>query len=272
MNCATPEETSIRAAQALEDEILLHGADNIMAFISEPVVGAAAPGVHHKPIYFEMVRKICDKYDILWIDNEVMAGCGRTGKKMAIENYGAVTPDIICTAKGMSCGYTPMGATVASTKIFEAIMLNGSGSFVHGHTYAGNPLSTGIAWKVMSIIERENYIDNAAKQGDYLMDKLQRLYKYPIVGNIRGKGLMIGIEFVKNKATKEPFDVAYNLKGKITDYCLEEGMVPYPGGGSVDGIRGDHILIAPPINTKQEEIDIIFEALEKSIQRACNGL
>lgn len=267
----TLEETSILAAKELEEEILRQGPENVAAFISEPVVGSAAPGVHPDKIYFQMVREICDKYDIIFIMDEVMAGCGRTGKKMASDHFD-VKPDILVLAKGLSCGYTPIGAAVCNSEIFETIMVKGSGNFIHGHTYAGNPLSCGIADKVMEIIERENYIENCAVQGEYLMKRLQKLYEYPIVGDIRGKGLMIGIEFVKNQETKDPFDVSYNVKGKITNNCLEEGIVPYPGGGSVDGIRGDHILIAPPINITREEVDILYEKLENAVKKTTEEL
>jgi len=266
--CETLKETSIEAAKALEAEILRQGADNIAAFITEPVVGSAAPGVHPDKIYFKMVREICDKYDVLLIVDEVMSGFGRTGKKFAIEHFGVV-PDIVTCAKGMSCGYTPMGAAVAREEIFNKIMVEGSGHFVHGHTYAGNPLSCGIAHKVIEIMEREGYVDNAAKQGNYLIEKLQSLYDYPIVGDIRGKGLMIGIEFVQDKETKEPFDASVQIKNKITVNCLAEGLVVYPGGGAVDGIKGDHILIAPPVNIKSEEIDLLVNALEAGIKKTC---
>lgn len=267
----TLEETSILAARSLETEILRHGADNIAAFISEPVVGSAAPGVHPEKIYFDMVREICDKYDILFIMDEVMAGTGRTGRKMASEHFDA-KPDILVVAKGLSSGYSPIGAAICTTEVFETIMVKGSGNFIHGHTYAGNPLSCGIADKVMEIIERENFIDNCANQGDYLMEKLEGLYDYPIIGEIRGKGLMIGIEFVKEKETKEPFDLSDNIKGKITNNCLEEGLVPYPGGGSVDGSRGDHILLAPPINITKEEVDLLYEKLENAVRKTSEAL
>ena len=146
-------------------------------------------------------------------------------------------------------------------------MVEGSGQFIHGHTYASNPLSCGIANLVMEIVERENYVENAAIQGAYLMSKLQTLYQYPIVGEIRGKGLMLGIEFVKDQKTKEPFETSVNLKGKLAVNCLEYGVVPYPGGGSADGVRGDHTLIAPPINITKEQVDELFDALEKGIKK-----
>ncbi|MBB6216333.1 adenosylmethionine-8-amino-7-oxononanoate aminotransferase [Anaerosolibacter carboniphilus] len=264
--CETLEETSIRAAQALESEILKQGAENIAAFITEPVVGAACPGIHPTRIYFEMVREICNRYDVLLIVDEVMAGFGRTGKKFGVDHYGII-PDIITAAKGMSCGYTPMGAAIASQKIFDTIMVEGSGQFIHGHTYAGNPLSCGIAAKVMEILERGHVVENAETQGEYFMEKLHSLYQYPIVGDIRGKGLMIGIEFVKDQKTKEPFEAQQNIKGKFTANCMEEGIVPYPGGGAVDGIHGDHVLIAPPLSITREQIDELFEGLERGIRR-----
>lgn len=270
--CETLKETSIRCAQALEDEILRHGADTILAFISEPVVGSAAPGVHPDPIYFRMIREICDKYDILWIDDEVMAGFGRTGKKMAIEHYGSVIPDMMACAKGMSCGYTPMGGVIASDKVFDAIMVKGSGSFHHGHTYGGNPVSSGISYKVLEIIEREGYVANAAEQGAYLLEKLKKLEAYPIVGDVRGKGLMMGVELVKNKATKQPFEPSEKVSGILTNYCLDEGIVPYPGGGSADGLRGDHVQITPPITIKGEEADRLFSGLEQAIKRTCEAV
>lgn len=267
--CETLEETSIKSAEALEAEILRQGPENIMAFISEPVIGSAAPGVHPAPVYFKMIREICTKYDILWIDDEVMAGFGRTGKKMAIEHYGDVVPDIMCTAKGMSCGYTPIGAAIANDEIFNTIMVNGSGSFHHGHTYAGNPLSAGIAHKVISIMERENYVENAAKQGAYLLGKLEELYKYPIVGDVRGKGLMIGVEFVKDQATKAPFETSDKVNSIVTNHCLDLGIAPYPGSGSADAVRGDHVQITPPINITTSEVDELCAGLEEAIKRTC---
>jgi adenosylmethionine-8-amino-7-oxononanoate aminotransferase len=217
-----------------------------------------------------MVREICDKYDILFIMDEVMAGSGRTGETMASKLFGA-TPDIIAVAKGLSSGYTPMGAAVCNKKVFDAIMVDGSGHFIHGHTYASNPLSCGIALKVMEIIEREEFIQNGAAQGDYLMDKMQDLYKYPIVGDIRGKGLMIGMEFVQDKETKEPFDPSLKMNAKINNACMEEGLVLYPGGGSANG-KGDHVLVAPPINITREEVDSLYERMENGIKKVCESL
>jgi len=268
--CETLKETSIKAAQELEEEILRQGPQNVMCFISEPVVGTAVPGQMADPIYFKMVREICDKYDVLWIDDEVMAGMGRTGTKMAITHYGDdIVPDIITTAKGMSCGYTPIGAVVASDKVWETIMIKGSGSVKHGHTYAGNPLSAGIAWKVMSILERDKLVERCAENGAYLNERLQELYKYPIVGEVRGIGQMCGIEFVKDQKTKEPFESSVGVAGKITNAGLDAGIVPYPGTGCVDGVRGDSILIAPPFICTKEQIDEVVDGLHTTIKTVC---
>ncbi|HHV27788.1 MAG TPA: aspartate aminotransferase family protein [Tissierellia bacterium] len=259
-------ECNLQCAYELEKSILRWGPENIAAFIAEPVIGSAAPGVNPPKEYFKIIREICDKYDVIMILDEVMAGCGRTGKNFGIDHY-EVVPDIITMAKGMSSGYSPIGAAVTNDEIFETIMIKGSGQFVHGHTYGGNPLSASIARTVMKIIEREGYIENARVQGEYLFELMEDLYKYPIVGEIRGKGLMIGIEFVKDQDTKEPFEIERNLKGIFTNNCLEEGIVPYPGGGSVDGIRGDHTLFAPPITINREEIEEFYEKLENAIQK-----
>ncbi|MFX1537283.1 MAG: aspartate aminotransferase family protein, partial [Promethearchaeota archaeon] len=253
-------------AYELENKITQLGANNIAAFIAEPVIGSAIPGANPPKDYFKIIRDICNKYDILLIIDEVMAGFGRTGKNFGIDHYGIV-PDIMAVAKGMSCGYSPLGAAITNDKVFNTIMVEGSGQFIHGHTYGGNPLSAEIANVVFEICKRENYYKNSEKQGTYLLDKLEHLYKYPIIGDVRGKGLMIGIEFVKNQQTKEPFNSSEKIKQKITVNCLENGLVVYPGGGSVDGIRGDHILIAPPLPITKEEVDILYDKLEKSVQK-----
>jgi len=267
----TLRETSILAAEALEEEILRQGPENVAAFITEPIVGSAAPGVYPDPIYFEMVREICDRYDMLLIIDEVMSGFGRTGKRFAVEHFNVI-PDILTVAKGMSSGYTPIGAAIVNDEIFNTIMINGSGHFVHGHTYGGNPLSCAVADKVLSIIERENWVDNAATQGKYLMQKLQHLNNKPIVGDIRGIGLMIGIEFVSDKKTKKPFEQDDRLQGEIMEACLEEGLVVYPGGGCFIGYKGDHILLAPPINITRHEVDLLVEKLERGIENVLDRL
>lgn len=262
------KETSIKAAQALEDEILLQGPENVMAFISEPVAGTASPGAHPDKIYFEMVREICDKYDILWIDDEIMAGVGRTGKKMAVEHYGVV-PDIITVSKGLGAGYNNVGAAIASRKIFDTIMIKGSGSMRNGHTYAGNPLSAGIALKVLEIVERDKLIDNIINLEGYLVKRVEELYKHPIVGEIRGKGFMYGLELVKDKESKEPFERDVNISTKVTEYALEEGISNYYGKGFADGVRGDALLITPPYTITKDHIDEYVDKMDIVLERVC---
>lgn len=266
----TYPECGVKCAYALEEEILRQGPENVAGFIAEPVIGSAAPGVHPPKEYYSIIREICNKYDVLMIIDEVMAGFGRTGKNFGIDHY-EVVPDMLTTAKGMSSGYSPLGATIVKDEIYE-VFAGGSGKFVHGHTYGGNPLSCAVGCAVLDIIEREKLVENASIQGEYLMDKLQRLYDYPYVGDIRGKGLMIGIEFVKDKATKEPFDVKKDVKGLVTRKALDHGLVIYPGGGSVDGVKGDHFLLAPPINITQAEVDELFDRLDKAIKETCEEL
>ncbi|MBN2795788.1 MAG: aspartate aminotransferase family protein [Clostridia bacterium] len=265
-NCQTLYETSVKAAEALEEEILFHGPENIAGFITEPIVGSAAPGIYPDPIYFKMVREICDQYNILLIVDEVMSGFGRTGKMFAIEHFDVV-PDLLCIAKGMSSGYTPIGAVVASDKVFNRIMIDGSGQFKHGHTYGGNPLSCSVASKAMEILVRDHIVENAALQGHYLMNKLKTLSTLEMVGDIRGLGLMIGMEFVEDKKTKKSFDTKVKMSTEVTLACFDEGLVVYPGGGSFKGILGDHILIAPPLNITEDEIDQLFEKLSRAIKK-----
>ena len=261
-------ETSIKAAEALEEKILQIGEKNIAGFISEPVIGSAAPGVHPDKIYFDMVKKICKKYDILLIIDEVMSGFGRTGETFACNHFDLV-PDILVSAKGMSSGYTPLGCIVANEEIYKTVMTQGSGKFIHGHTYAGNPLSAGIGWKVMDIIEREDYIENAKVQGEYLLDKLKSIKsEIDFIGDIRGKGLMIGIEFVKDKKSKEPFEKEKKVSNLVMKKCFDEGLIVYPGGGSYDGVLGDHILLAPPINITKKEVDELFDKLKSGLLKA----
>lgn len=261
---ANQYETSVQSALALEREILFQGADNIAAFITEPVVGSAAPGVHPHPIYFKMVREICNKYDILLIIDEVMTGFGRTGKMFACEHFDVI-PDMMCIAKGMSAGYAPIGAVVASDKVFETIMIHGSGAFKHGHTYGGHPLSCAIATAVIKIVS-SGLVENASDRGRELLSYFEELKTLNFVGDIRGLGLMIGIEFVQDKISKKPYPSETNVKQMVTEACLNEGLVVYPGSGTVDYIKGDHILIAPPLIITQEETELLFSKLKKALK------
>ncbi|HEX2171601.1 MAG TPA: aminotransferase class III-fold pyridoxal phosphate-dependent enzyme, partial [Dehalococcoidia bacterium] len=193
----------IRCATILEDTIRQTGPEYVAAFIAEPIVGAAAGAIVPPPEYFPIIRAICDRYDVLLIADEVMTGIGRTGRNFAIDHW-QVVPDLITTGKGVSGGYAPLGALIARESIFETISGTASG-FVHGHTYGGHPPSAAAGAAVLKYLTDHDLVEAAERQGEYLFDRLRRLAERPTVGDVRGKGLMAGIEFVRDKATKEPF-------------------------------------------------------------------
>jgi adenosylmethionine-8-amino-7-oxononanoate aminotransferase len=267
----TRENCSIQCARALEKAILREGPENVAGFIIEPITGSAAPGAYPREEYFKIVREICDKYDILLIADEVMNGFGRTGENFGIDNFG-VLPDIICFAKGVSSGYSPLGGVIVNERIMSTFR-KGSGSFTHGHTYGANPLSCAVGSAVLDIIKRDKLVENSKKMGELLLAKLRKeIGDHPIVGDIRGKGLQIGVEFVKDRGTKEPFDKKVNLKTKLTKKGLDNGIVLYPGGGSADTVRGDHILLAPPLTLTERQVDEIVARLRKTIHEVSDEL
>ncbi len=257
---AKPESCGLPCAHDLERVLLLEGSDSISAFISEPVVGAACGAVVPHADYFKIIRETCDRHDILFIDDEVMAGFGRTGPMFAIEDFGVI-PDMICVAKGMSAGYSPLGGVIAKDEIFDAF-LKGSGAFVHGHTYGGNPLSAAVAVAVVKVLVKDNLVENSRTIGKYLLERLQeKLLPFWFVGDVRGKGLMQGVEFVRDKKTKEPFPVSFGLAEKITQTLLKHGLVVYPGTGNADGENGDQFLLAPPLILTKDQADEIVAGM-----------
>ncbi len=261
----THPECDLKCAQALEDEIVRQGPENVSAFIAEPVVGASAGALPAPSGYFQRIREICDRHDVLFIADEVMCGCGRTGKDFAIQHWDVV-PDILVTAKGMASGYAPLAATIVRREIHDAFE-KGSGQFVHGHTYGGSPLSCAVGFAVLSLAKEWGLAERAAEQGDYMRSRLEELYKYPFVGDVRGKGLMLGIELVKDRATKEPFPPELHLNSKVGSAAFANGLITYPGGGSVDGSRGDHILLGPPLVITRAEIDELVGILDLTLDR-----
>ena len=254
------ETCAVECALDLERVIKLEGADTIAAFIAEPVGGAACGAIVPHKDYFKIVREICDHYDILLIADEVMTGFGRTGAMFAIEDYGVI-PDMICAAKGMSAGYSPLGAVIVKDEIYETFK-QGSGIFVHGHTYGGNPLSAAVAVAVIRTLIEDKLVENSRVVGSYLLGQLrEKLQPFWFVGDVRGKGLMQGVEIVKNKATKEPFPAALGLAEKLTVTLMKHGVVVYPGSGNADGENGDQFLLAPPLIITKEQADELVEAM-----------
>ncbi len=257
-----------RVANKLDEELIRLGPETVMAFIAEPVVGATLGAVPAVDGYFKRVREICDKYGVLLILDEVMCGMGRTGTLFASEQEG-ITPDILCIAKGLGAGYMPIGAMMCSGKIYSAIE-DGSGFFQHGHTYMGHPtVAAGSLAVVKAIIERD-LITNVLDKGDKLRQALeQRFGQHSHVGDIRGRGLFLGLELVKNRETKEPFDPSYAINKKIKKAAFEIGLMCYPMGGTIDGKLGDHVLIAPPFIIEDDQIEELADKLLDAVNTAC---
>jgi len=250
----------VECAHALDRCLKFHGADTVAAFIAEPIVGAASGALVPHPDYFKIIRQICDHYDMLYIDDEVMTGFGRTGSMFAVEEFG-VMPDMICAAKGMSAGYAPLGAVIVKDEIHAAYK-NGTGVFVHGHTYGGNPMSAATAVEVIKILKEEKLTENARVIGAYLLEQMkEKVLPFWFVGDCRGKGLMQGIEFVRDKHTKEPFAKKHGVAEKITQILMKHGVVVYPGSGMVDGENGDQFLLAPPLIITKAEVDELTEKM-----------
>ncbi len=260
----TPEEYGQRAANALRDEIERLGPDTVMAFMAEPVVGATAGALPPAPGYFRRIRDICDEYGILLILDEVMCGMGRTGTLFACEQDG-IAPDILCIAKGLGAGYQPVGAMLCSADIYHTIA-EGSGFFQHGHTYIGHPVATAAGLAVVSAILNRGLLPQVRAKGEALQAALEaRFGQHPHVGDIRGRGLFRGIELVQDRATKAPFDPAQGVAGKIKKAAFEAGLICYPMSGTIDGRRGDHILLAPPFIISDAEIALLVDRLEDAI-------
>lgn len=257
------DRCACECADDLEKTILYEGPDAVSAFIVEPVVGATAGALVPKDGYFQKIREICDRYDVLLIADEVMTGIGRTGRNFALDHW-SVVPDMIACAKGLASGYAPVFCVVTNDLIHDTIK-KGNGSFVHGHTYSQNPLSCATALAVLEYIESHELIARSARMGEYLLNKLQVLYRHDMVGDVRGLGLFAGVEFVRDRASKAPFDTRLKVNHLIGKRAFENGLITYPGGGGADGIRGDHSLLAPPFTITEAQIDEMVAILDQAI-------
>jgi adenosylmethionine-8-amino-7-oxononanoate aminotransferase len=259
-----------RAAQALEDKILELGGDEVIAFVAETVVGATAGAVPPVADYLKRIRAICDRYGVLLILDEVMCGMGRTGTLHACEQDD-VAPDLMVIAKGLGGGYQPIGAVLLSDRIFEAFA-NGSGFFQHGHTYMGHPMAAAAGLAVQEVIRRDNLLANVRQMGGHLARRLnERFGNHHHVGDVRGRGLFQAIELVADRGTKEPFDPGLKLHARIKQAAMASGLMVYPMGGTIDGRRGDHVLIAPPFISASHDIDVIVERLGNAVDAAIQG-
>jgi adenosylmethionine-8-amino-7-oxononanoate aminotransferase len=261
------EEYGVRAASELEKKIGELGAENVIAFVMETVVGATLGAVPPAPGYLARVREICTKHGILLILDEVMCGMGRTGTLHAC-NQDGVAPDLMTVAKGLGGGYAPIGATFLARHIYDAFA-RGSGMFQHGHTYVGHPLACAAALAVQRVVREERLLNNVQARGMQLEQALRdRFEDHPHVGDIRGRGLFWGIELVADRVSKAPFDPARRLHARIKSAAMERGLMVYPMGGTIDGRAGDHVLLAPPFICDAAAIEAIADRLGASIDAA----
>ncbi|MEQ3713618.1 aspartate aminotransferase family protein [Lentibacter sp.] len=258
----TDPATGHHYAQMLEDKILEEGPQTCLAFMVEPVGGASTGALVPPAGYMKRIREICDQYGVLLIHDEVMSGGGRTGRFFAAEHWD-VTPDIICLSKGFGGGYVPLGAMIARDDIVEAVLDNGG--FIHGHTYAGNPLACAAGLAVIDEIERENLTENSALMGDKLAENLRSLMqKYTIIGDVRGKGLLAAFELMSDRATKEPLPKGLNAYNRLVDIAYEKGLIIY-SRRTRGGLAGDHFLVCPPMITTEAQLGEITDLLDASL-------
>jgi adenosylmethionine-8-amino-7-oxononanoate aminotransferase len=266
-----PHEVAQYCARELEEEIQRLGADNVAAFIFEPVVGAAGGVVPAPDGYARLVREICDRHGVLMIADEVMCGAGRCGTWRALA-YDDVSPDIMAVAKGLAGGYVPLGATIYHERV-AAVLEECAGGPMTGHTFTGHTLACAAGVAVQRIVGRDRMVERVEQDGPALMAQLQeRLGDLEALGDVRGRGFFIGLEFVADRTSKRPFASSLALHQKIRSRSLENGLICYPMGGNVDGVAGDTVIIAPPYNATPPELDEIVDKLDRSIRQALAGL
>ena len=262
----TINDFGLRMANELEDEILRLGPEQVMCFVAEPVVGATLGAVPAVDGYFRRIREICDQYGVLLILDEVMCGMGRTGTLFACEQDG-ISPDICTIAKGLGAGYQPIGAMMCSETIHSAIQ-KGTGFFQHGHTYLAHPTACAAGLAVLKKLTA-GLVDTVTEKGEYLQAGLQdRFGQHPRVGDIRGRGLFIGMEFVQDRESKACLDPALKFHSVLKSAAFDEGLICYPMGGTVDGQQGDHVLLAPPFIAQHGHLDELVDKLGAAFDKA----
>ncbi len=263
----SPEAYGARLAGELEGTVERLGGENVIAFCAETVGGATAGALPPVPGYFRRIREICDRHGILFIADEVMCGMGRTGTLHAVEQEG-IAPDLMAIAKGLGGGYQPIGAVLVGEKMIAALAA-GSGFFQHGHTYIGHPVACAAALAVQKVIERDHLLAAVRRQGAALRERLKSQFgEHPHVGDIRGRGLFLACELVADRASKEPFDPTLRLHARVKAEAMARGLMVYPMGGTIDGRRGDHVLLAPPFIVTDADLDEIVERLAAAVDAA----
>ena len=266
----TPEAYGARLLEELRETIARVGGANVLAFVAETVGGATSGCLTPPPGYFRGVRQLCDEHGILLILDEVMCGMGRTGSLHACEQEG-VAPDLMAVAKGLGGGFQPVGAVLVGSRVIDAIGA-GSGFFQHGHTYIGHPVACAAALAVQRVLVRDRLVERCAQQGKRLRAELdEAFHHHPYVGDVRGRGLFQAIELVADRSSREPFDPALKVHARIKRAALDRGLMCYPMGGTIDGARGDHVLLAPPFIISDDEIDLLVERLVEAVDTATAG-
>jgi len=266
-----PENLAEHCANELEQEIARLGAEHVAAFIFEPVVGAAGGAVPAPPGYARRVREICERTGVLMIADEVMCGAGRCGTWRALEHDGVV-PDIMSVAKGLGGGYLPLGAAIYHERLWQPMQAR-HGGLMTGHTFTAHTIACAAGVAVQTIVERDKLVERVAKEGPRLMGMLREAVGgLPFVGDIRGRGFFIGIELVADRASKEPYDPALQLFARVRDKSFANGLICYPAGGNVDGVKGDHVIIAPPYNASESELGEIVDKLATSLKQVFEAL
>ncbi len=260
----TYPECDVRCAWELEDIIRREGAGVVSAFIGEPYINTVG-ALGAPPEYYRIIRDICDKYDVLMIIDEVITGWGRTGTKFAINQWD-VTPDFICTGKGIASGYAPLAATIVHEKVVS--VLEERGESVEGYTYGGNPLSCATGYAVLSYIRDNRLVERAAEEGAYFQERASSLLELPIVGDVRGCGFLLGVEYVQDKTTRQPFPRSKRVCETISDMAFANGLVTCPISSGANGEDGDATAIKPPLTTPREDIDRLFDIMTKTLIQA----
>ncbi len=262
---ASHPECGLRCADALGELFDREGAETIAAFFVEPVSGSSAGAAVPPADYLPRIREICDHYDVLLVADEVLTGFGRTGRLFAVEHDGIV-PDMLLMGKGLNGGYIPAGAVAVSTAVVERIKKAFS-NFTHGYTFSHNPLVAATCLEVLNILEREDLVRHSRDRGEYLLERLRELSRFPFVGDVRGRGLLVGVEFVADKASKKAFPRARKFVEEVVERAFENGLILYPSTGCVDGVDGDLVLVAPPFIVSGEEIDDIVDLFSQTLSQ-----
>jgi adenosylmethionine-8-amino-7-oxononanoate aminotransferase len=261
-------ECELECAKALEQVIQMEGPETISAVILEPIIGSTVGAVVPPEGYLRAIKKICERYGILFVDDEVMTGMGRTGRWFAIDHWG-VTPDLMVLGKGMSSGYFPLSAMITRSEFVDRLKEK-TGGFVHGHTFSHHPVACAVGLAVLEYMKKNRLVEKCADCGEYLLNRLRELKTFPFVGDVRGKGLMTAIEFVKDQETREPFPRTAKFTERVMDLAFENGLVLYSGTGFVDGVNGDMVMVGPPLIIEEYQIDEIIDILKKTFSKLEN--